>query len=116
MKSEYIVESWIDEIDDVESFLDELIEVNEMSLGKSPLLDDFVSSLSYTHAQLLSTKQLFEEYSSNMVNLNASDLLCYSNLTKISRKARKISSNYRFDICSSANNEFCKEKVLAEAA
>lgn len=74
-------QSWIDEIDDIDAFLDQLIEVNE-SCTSSPSLDAFCTSFSLDTTENLINSSMMEstlfsrtnavptEYLSNMSNMS----------------------------------------------
>lgn len=48
MIQEYTQESWINEIDDIDSFLDMLVEVNQSAPANSLSLDEFSQSIRYS--------------------------------------------------------------------
>ena len=49
MIQEYTQESWINEIDDIDSFLDMLVEVNQSAPANSLSLDEFSQSIRYSN-------------------------------------------------------------------
>lgn len=50
MIQEYTQESWINEIDDIDSFLDMLVEVNQSTPANSLSLDEFSQSIKYSNS------------------------------------------------------------------
>lgn len=74
--------NWIDDIDDIDSFLDEVIAINEQSFDSSPLLNDFCETIS-----LAKEASYFEEKVTHSfaIEVTEDELDIYTHeLTKIS--------------------------------
>lgn len=100
--------NWINDIDDIDSFLDEVICINEQSFDSSPLLHDFCETISLAQKAIYS-----EEQDTNIFAIEVTedelDIYTYE-LTKISRNTI---DDFLFSFKNDFRNKPLKESVCS---